>query len=167
MKKALLVFSLCVLALVFFFQDEEEPQKMILEEENSVLPKPVEGVKKVTVTPDQSVLEAELDDALDDLVTMDELKELDSKDVHETPDLILDAGAALGELQEKAQRDPSRRQRTVEFFSSCAQSEDIATAVRAVCWNKVVTLIPEWDLFFPLSEAKIPEEIQLLASKLN
>lgn len=168
MKKALLIFSLCVLTIVFFFQDENEQKKMILEEQASVVIPPRRiTTPAVASIPTSSALEAELDDALDDLVTMDDLQGLSASEVHETPDLILEAGSSLGELQEKAQKAPSRRQATLEFFSSCAQSEDIATTIRAVCWNKVITLIPAWDIFIPVSELKVPQEIQLLASKLD
>lgn len=122
------------------------------------------------VSPEKSLvpnsIKEELDESLKDLPTMGELSNLSEEEVHHTPSMIRDGGAILGKIHAKAESDPERRPDTLAFFKECAEDEEVVTALRAVCWNKVMTLIPEWEIFLPISDAKVSDEVKNLASQL-
>lgn len=122
------------------------------------------------VTTEKSVvsksIKEELDNSLKDLPTMGEISNLSEEEVHHTPSMIRDGGAILGKIHAKAESDPARRPETLSFFKECAEDEEVVPALRAVCWNKVMTLIPEWKIFLPISDAKVSDEVKNLASQL-
>lgn len=111
-------------------------------------------------------IKEELAERLKELPTMGELKNLSEEEVHHTPALIREGGAILGKIHAAAETNPERRPDTLIFFKECAEDEEVATSLRAVCWNKVMTLIPEWQIFLSISDAKVSDEVKNLASQL-
>jgi hypothetical protein len=125
---------------------------------------PVPESSAASVSPE---LTAELAIILNELPTTEDIKNLPPEQTHHTPDIIMSAGKNLGGALEKAEQNPERRQGTLQFFLQCAEDENIVPQVRALCWNKLMTKIPEWNLFVPVANAKVGEDIKNLAAQLQ
>lgn len=115
---------------------------------------------------EESPLRKELAKAMGELPTATALSELDSEELHHTPEIILKGGLLVGELLEKAENEPARREETLKFLKSCAENPEVAHQIRAVCWRKTLAQIPEWKLFLPIADADVPDDIKELAIKL-
>ena len=121
---------------------------------------PVNAISQIALSP-------ELEKELDRLPQTVDMTELSDEEVHDTPDSIEEAGATIGKILEQAQNDPALRPQTMSFFVQCAESESVVDPIRALCWNKALVKIPEWDIYVPVSEIKIPKRIQSLASSIE
>lgn len=108
----------------------------------------------------------ELSLKMSDLPNLADVENLSEEDVHETPEIIIRGGMRIGELIEAAQNDPSKREATLLFLKGCAESDDLVPAIRALCWKKVLSHTPRWNIFIPLSDANVPEEIKNLSSEI-
>lgn len=113
------------------------------------------------------IVEQELNAAFQELPSAEELKNLDEHEVHLTPDVVKNGGAVVGSMIDKAQQEPGRREETMQFLLRCAEARDLVPAVRAVCWRNILDNIPHWDVFVPVTEAQVPEDIKSLAMKLR
>lgn len=168
MKK--IVFILLIIALVFgaMIMKKDNQQEVVgnLETEISLTKsqelKAEESEEKVISVS----IKEELDERLKELPTMGELKNLSEEEVHHTPAMIREGGAILGKIHAEAEENPERRPDTLAFFKECAEDEEVVTSLRAVCWNKVMTLIPQWQIFLPIADAKVSDEVKNLASQL-
>lgn len=148
--------------------DQHTPRETITELHDS--PKVKEAQKLQARPQDKVVSETitkELKEVLQTLPTLDHLKKMDTHDVHHTPVVLKESGVMIGKILQKAETDPSRRKPTLEFLLNCAEGKDYAPAVRAVCWNSLLTHISQWKIFFPVSKAKVPPSIKSLALKLQ
>lgn len=112
-------------------------------------------------------LKQELKDVLTKLPTLENLQDLSDEDVHATPVVVKDGGVLVGQMLEAAIQNPERREETLHFFLECAESPTLVPAIRAVCWNKLLTQIAEWKIFVPIADAKVPNDIKSLAMKLR
>ena len=167
MKK--IVFILLIIALIFgaMIMKKENQQEVRNQETKTSLTKPQELKAEESAEKAISVsIKEELDERLKGLPTMGELKNLSEEEVHHTPAMIREGGAILGKIHTEAEENPERRPDTLEFFKECAEDEDVVTSLRAVCWNKVMTLIPQWQIFLPIADAKVSDEVKNLASQL-
>lgn len=108
----------------------------------------------------------ELADAITELPTLGDLKNLDPEELHHTPEIVLEGGMLVGKMIEKAEVEPTRREPTLHFLKTCAEDPEVVPAVRAVCWKKTLTQIEAWKIFLPVADAKVPDEIKSLAVKL-
>lgn len=108
----------------------------------------------------------QFDDYLKKLPTIDDLQNLTEEEVHYTPEIIKEGGEVIGKIHEEAQRNPDKRVGAMSFFRKCAEDEQLAISIRAVCLHKIYKLIPEWEIPTPLSESNIPDEVLDLAMKL-
>lgn len=100
------------------------------------------------------------------LATVDDLKKLTASEVHHTPEVLKNGGELIGRIHDEAESDPTKRVDAMNFFKRCTEDGQIATAIRAVCLNKVYKLIPHWQIPVPLNEASISHEVSELAMKL-
>ena len=130
----------------------------------------VEAPKKLEQVPkkpeETTSLSEELTLAMDELPTVNDLSNLSTEELHHTPEMVLEGGMLVGEMIEKAEADPARRQETLKFLKDCAENNDVVHQIRAVCWRKTLAQIPEWKLFLPISDANVPDDIKDLAMKL-
>jgi hypothetical protein len=100
------------------------------------------------------------------LATVDDLKKLNSNEVHHTPEILKNGGELIGRIHDDAESDPTKRVDAMKFFKRCTEDDQVATAIRAVCLNKVYKLIPKWKIPVPLNEANISRVVSELALKL-
>jgi len=144
---------------------KEEPEAPVKETISIVSQESSKGTK-----PSPKLIEAELseqfDDYLKDLPTNDDLQNLTEEEVHHTPEIIKQGGEVIGRIHEEAQREPVKRVGAMVFFKKCAEDEQLAISIRAVCLHKIYKLIPEWEIPVPLAESNIPQEVLDLALKL-
>lgn len=110
--------------------------------------------------------QSKLDRDLKSLPIIDDLQNLTADEVHHTPEIIKNGGELIGKIHDEAELDPAKRVDAMNFFKNCTEDKQIATAIRAVCLNKVYKLVPIWKIPVPLSEADIPAEVSDLALKL-
>lgn len=96
-----------------------------------------------------------------------EVEKMHDEEVHHLRELNNRLGKAVGELSEAANQDPRRREQTLQFFLRCAEDSEIIDSARALCWWKLTNKINEWKVFIPLSDAKVPLDIQRLAASIN
>lgn len=103
---------------------------------------------------------------LDELPTVDDLRNLSEEETHHTPAAIREGGKVIARLIEKAENNPELREKAIHVLHDCAKSETIATSIRAVCWKNTVTYIGKWKVFVPVSQTKLPPRVLELSSKL-
>lgn len=113
------------------------------------------------------ILSTELEKSLKELPTVDDLQTLTEEEVHHTPEIVIEGGRRVGQILEEAENHQERRQETIKFLVECAESKNVVPAIRALCWNKTLVKIPVWKVFYPISEAEVPQEIQELGLKIN
>lgn len=115
---------------------------------------------------DQSEFQDFLDQQFKTLPSIDDLQGLPEEEVHYTPEVIKDAGGVIGRIHDEAENDPAKRLAAMHFFKQCAEDQEMVPAIRAVCLNKILKLIPVWQIPVPLSDELISQEITDLAAKL-
>ncbi|WP_408097740.1 hypothetical protein ACJVC5_02170 [Peredibacter sp. HCB2-198] len=108
----------------------------------------------------------ELSVTMTELPSLRDLEGLTDEEVHHTPDFIVEGGMKIGQLIEEADANPAKREETLKFMKSCAENDDLVPAIRAVCWKKTLTQITNWEIFLPISDAKVSDEVKNLASQL-
>jgi hypothetical protein len=165
------VAALIIGAAFYLLQSRPVTEKTVILEVHpeKVSEKPISNEpEKVPSAPEEikETFQEELADVMNQLPTSKDLQNLDEEEVHHTPDIVIEGGMMVGNLIEKAEQDPKRREETLGFLKACAENPDVLPQIRAVCWNKTLAQIPEWKIFLPISDAKVPEDIQNLASKL-
>lgn len=122
---------------------------------------------KAVLNPEVTDFQDSLDQKFKTLATVDDLQQLTEEDVHYTPEVIKDAGGVIGQIHDEAEQDPAKRVPVMHFFKKCAEDPDLVPAIRAVCLNKIYTLIPTWKIPVPISDELISSEVSDLASKLR
>lgn len=136
-----------------------------------IRPTPTEtlAAKKLEQPLDKKIneeLQAELDQVMEKLPTNDQIRDLSAEEVHHTPQAIKQGGVLIGTLLSRAQQEPERRKDSLKFLLQCAENDELASSVRALCWNSLLNKVTEWKIFIPLADAKVPSQIKSLASKL-
>lgn len=111
-------------------------------------------------------LKEELNQAMEQLPMIADLQDLHDDEVHFTPELVNKGGALIGQILEAADNDPARREETLSFFKACAENSSLVEAIRAVCWRTTLSRISKWEIFLPVSDAEVPQNIQDLAAEL-
>ncbi len=121
--------------------------------------------KSVAVAVSEAASVAELP-SLDEFPTISDLQNLSEDEVHHTPEAVLNGGRLVGQLIDRAEKNPALREKTVLLLKSCAESDEVVTAVRAVCWKNTVDQMKNWRVFVPLSDMKVPPQVLELSSQL-
>ena len=175
-KLKILFIVLIIIGSVFginFYRSENRAVKLVPNNHQHTSEETSPGSKEITseVAVAQKIEESEFQDLLDQkfktLPTIDDLQQLTDEDVHYTPELLKDAGGVIGQVQDEAQMEPAKRIPAMHFFKKCAEDQALVPAIRAVCLNKVYSLIPTWEIPVPISDALISPEVSDLASKLR
>ena len=121
----------------------------------------------IDVSNEATAFQDELDRHFKDLPTLGDLKNLTAEEAHHTPEVILEAGGLIGKVFDEAQKDPQKRSDAMVFFKKCAVDQEIVTAIRAVCLNKILNQVPEWGIPMTVTDAEISKEVFELAMKLT
>ncbi len=100
------------------------------------------------------------------LPSFEDMKSLSEEEVHGTPEIVLQAGGIIGEVELGAQKDKSQRALAMIFFRNCAQDSALVHSARALCLNKVYTLIPQWKVPVFFKPELIPDVVKKLALRL-
>ncbi len=100
------------------------------------------------------------------LPIIDDLQNLSPEEVHHTPEIIKDGGELIGRIHAEADSDATKRVDAMSFFKKCAEDEQIVTAIRAVCLNKIYKLVPVWKIPTPLSDSRISKDVLKLSHKI-
>ena len=185
-KKSLLIIAALILmgGAAYLLLSAKSPQTVVITEspiKNHQLEKKSEipDSEKKTTNPTPALpaeiiapqvdkeLQQELTAAMEDLPTNTVIQDLPAEETHHTPEPIIKAGKLIGSILQKAESMPERRQQTLRFCVSCAENEELVDSVRALCWNSLMTKITSWKIFVPISNAKVPQHIKSLASKLR
>lgn len=176
MKKQQLLFIVIITALIIGVVMVQKKDKSVsLPEESEMVHKHHEGEKTVpaTVSPvaakvveEGRVEEDGFSQTMKALPTLADLNDLSSEEVHHTPAVIKEGGLLIGKLHEAAEKEPELREPTLKFFKSCAENEELLPAIRALCWKRTLAQMVEWKIFLEISDAKVSDEIQGLATKI-
>lgn len=106
------------------------------------------------------------DDRYNSLPTLIDIQNLTEEEVHRTPEIIMFGGEIVGKIHEEGEVIPSKRLDALSFFKRCAEDNQIATPIRAVCLNKIYRLVPAWKIPVSLTDEKFSKTVYELASKL-
>lgn len=69
-----------------------------------------------------------------------QLQRLPEYQVHQTPELMLNAGKALGSLAQHLEDHPTQREQGFEFYKKCSSHKEFPNSIRAVCWRRAQVL---------------------------
>ena len=92
---------------------------------------------------------------------------ISAEDAHGTPPQVIEAGAALGDLEEYLDQNPGDFKTVIEFYLECAGNSRTFPAVRAVCLHSLKKRGP--GLISPIDQKRIaalPEEVRRIESEL-
>jgi hypothetical protein len=104
-------------------------------------PTPVAIVPSIPVSEDLNRVMLEIKPKL---ATYDGVKGLKEDEVHGTPQAVLDAGAALGDLEEYLEKRPDEFKSATPFYTECALNRSLLPSVRAVCLHALRKKPTEW-----------------------
>ncbi|WPU64785.1 hypothetical protein [Peredibacter starrii] len=172
MRKKLIIITLIFVSIIVLKSMSGTTEKIdgqVNHSSLSVQSKPIDlGVDetKPVVNDDQSDFQDELDRHLKKLPTMGDLKNLTAEEVHHTPEIILEGGGLIGKVYDEAEREPKKRLDAMNFFKKCAVDQEIATSIRAMCLNKILSQVPLWNIPMSVTDAEISSEVFELAMKL-
>lgn len=171
MKRTSLILILVIitLALGIAFRGQEEIGEDVSAGEIIDTPLAEDGTAPQEITSAPKIEDEdseEMSRELDKLPTLEDLRLLSEEEVHHTPQAILDGGRVIAQLIEKAENEPVLREHTVNLLLECAEAENIAASIRAVCWKNTISSIEKWKVFVPISNAKISPRVQELSSRL-
>ncbi len=174
MKKRYLILIAAVLGLGAVLLKNPPSPEEIVEPDEETLTRPQEFKKEDLVAkPMKKPAEVGVPagqapelPSLDEFPTIADLKDLSDDEVHHTPEVVMNGGRLVGQLIDRAEKNPALREKTLQLLKSCAESDDVVTAVRAVCWKNTVTQMKNWRVFVPLSDTKVPANVLELSSQL-
>lgn len=176
MKKFLLGFIVAIGAGVVFWKVASTPSLQYRDELETSVAVKSSIVENRSLEVDQNNNREVVDEITDfqdrldlyfkALPTMDDLKGLTADEVHHTPEIIKMGGEFIGRIHDEAENGPGKRSDALFFFKRCAEDQQIAIVIRAVCLNKVYKLVPVWKISVPLSDENISDEVSDLALKL-
>lgn len=161
-KRSFLALIVLTLTLVLFLKTETKSSK----KEQGLSPT-YEITKNMPLPLQEKVEQITNPEAkIDSLPTIENLKALPEEQLHHTPEIILNGGALIGRIEDQAQQNPSARKEAMRFFKECAEAQNIALPLRAVCLRKIHKLIPDWEIPVLLSNEKISPEVLELSKEL-
>jgi hypothetical protein len=98
------------------------------------------------------------------LPSLGELRALTDESAHQTPKLILAAGAQIGSLIERANAESALRPKALQTLVACAEDSRVAVVVRALCLSGATRYSLQWRVFVALADVQADDEIRSLAA---
>ncbi len=95
-----------------------------------------------------------------------DLKSIPADEAHSTPARIIEAGAALGELEEYLEKKPEEFMAASRFFSDCATGEELPPSVRAMCLHSLRNNPTQWAPGVSAKLEALPSEVVDLEAQL-
>jgi len=87
-----------------------------------------------------------LDEVKSDLPTKEQLKQLEAKDVHQTPEIVLKGAVGVGRVAQALSDNPTLVPEGLQFYRECAENENNAVAIRAECFSSHEELLKKHKL---------------------
>ena len=108
------------------------------------------------------------DQVFDRLPQKEELKNSKGSAVHQMPKPMMEAAAKLGQIRAMIEAQPQLKKEALIHYQSCAKKKELATSIRAVCFNDAKQLHVElfnspWDY----DKQMIGAEVITLAEKIG
>jgi hypothetical protein len=100
------------------------------------------------------------------LPTLVDLKSIPADEAHSTPARIIEAGAALGELEEYLEKKPEEFMAASRFFSDCASGAELPASVRAMCLHSLRNNPTQWAPGVSAKLETLPSEVVDLEAQL-
>jgi hypothetical protein len=91
---------------------------------------------------------------------------LPEDEAHGTPARIIEAGAALGDLEEFLERKPEEFQSASRFFSECAAGQEVPPSIRAMCLHSLRNNPTQWAPGVSAKLEGLPSEVVDLEAQL-
>ena len=98
-----------------------------------------------------------------DLPQITDISELSEADVHDTPEIVLNAARIISQIENDGQSNDKHRPAVLSFLKACAEDNKVLTSVRALCLSKLYRLMPKWNRVIVIESKKISEEVESLA----
>jgi len=112
-------------------------------------------------------LTAQLEATRKALPTFDSVRGLKEEEVaHRAPPAVIEAGAALGDLEEYLERRPDEYKGATRFYAECALNEKLLPAARALCLSSLRKKPDQWAKGVKEAIGSMPAEISELAAEL-
>lgn len=171
MRKSLLI-SLSGIALFFFIlfisgsstpSDSTPPENLITTQ------KQAEAIQKKLVLPEKKYqparnsLKSFTMDALEKLPTESDVRASVENNPHDTPESVMKAGAVIGYVADQMKKDSANVAAGLKFFKSCAENDETASTIRAVCLRNLVDFSGKYKNNVRVSFSDYPENIQRIA----
>lgn len=129
--------------------EEKFPEKITKHQEQLIIQPPPshaqepqaksDPVKNERSTPDH--LSESLQAAKLALAVKDKIAALSARQLHHTPQLLIQAASRLGQVIELEAKYPERKQEFREFYGDCSYDEAIPTVTRAQCLKLYISQI--------------------------
>ncbi|MBU6152677.1 MAG: hypothetical protein KGP28_00115 [Bdellovibrionales bacterium] len=100
------------------------------------------------------------------LPSVTELRSLPLDEVHGAPARIIEAGAALGDLEEYLEKKPEEFLSASRFFSDCAAGSELPPSVRAMCLHSLRNNPTQWAPGVSAKLEGLPPEVVDLEAQL-
>ena len=100
------------------------------------------------------------------LPMLSDLKSIPADEAHSTPARIIEAGAALGELEEYLEKKPEEFMAASRFFSDCASGTELPPSVRAMCLHSLRNNPTQWAPGVSAKLEALPSEVIDLEAQL-
>ena len=124
------------------------------------------GAPSDPANPQSEDLKKTLQEIRPRLATLDSIQGLKAEEVHGTPPAVLEAGAALGDLEEYLERRPEEYRSATPFWAECASNAKLFPAVRAFCLHSLRKKPSEWASGVSDQVKALPQEIISLEADL-
>jgi len=111
-------------------------------------------------------LAQEIEKVKTSLPSLGELRELPDDEVHGAPAKIIEAGAALGELDEYLEKRPEEFASASRFFSDCAAGETLPGSIRAMCLHSLRNHPTQWAPGVSAKLERLPSDVVELEAQL-
>lgn len=102
---------------------------------------------------------------LRELPTREDLKSLSPQEVHRSPQILMDAGLALGQVAERLDQNSELIHEALGFYQDCAGNAELPSSVRALCFSNLESRSKAAGIEIPWDDL-VSENIRKLAKKL-
>jgi hypothetical protein len=157
-----LAAALLVAGAVFLVLNMNDPvaPDTVAPAEAIAVPVPTAPLAVAPPAADLAEFQKKLDSTQDALPSSEKIETLPSEEVHNTPQLLIDASFQIGELAEAIAKNPALGAQGMDFYGKCARRGELAISVRAHCLHNMRELSKKQNQ--PASEAGISESVQKL-----
>jgi hypothetical protein len=133
-------------------------------------PQAVAVVQEASEDPDAKPgpeLAAQLESTQKALPTYDSVKGLKEEQVaHRAPPSVIEAGAALGDLEEYLEKRPQEYKGATRFYADCVLNDRLLPAARALCLSSLRKKPDDWAKGVKEAVNRVPAEITDLEAEL-